>query len=111
MPNIHIQTNLVIEEPKELKERLGKAIETIPHKTEKWLMIVLEDGCTMYFGGSDLPCALAHVELLGSADAEVYERMTQILSDILSEVLAIPKDRIYTKYSEYEHWGWNGSNF
>lgn len=113
MPNIHIQTNLKIDAPKaeELKARLGKAIETIPGKSERWLMVVLDGDQKMYFQGSDAPCALCSVELLGSATDAVYDKMTAVLTDLLSDALGVPCDRIYTKYTEFAHWGWNRSNF
>jgi hypothetical protein len=113
MPNIQIQTNLTItpEMANELKASLGKAIETIPGKSERWLMVVLEDNKTMYFQGSDAPCALASVELLGSASDATYDNMTEVMCKTLAEKLSVPADRIYVKYTEFSHWGWNGSNF
>lgn len=113
MPNIHVQTNITLTPDKktEIKEALGKAIETIPGKTERWLMVVLEGNKSMYFQGSDAPCALCSVELLGSASDAVYDKMTAVMTDLLSEKLSVPADRIYTKYTEFTHWGWNGSNF
>lgn len=113
MPNIHVQTNLTLTEDKkiELKDALGKAIETIPGKTERWLMVVLEDDCKMYFQGSDAPCALASVELLGSASDATYDKMTAVMTDLLAKTIGVSPDRIYTKYTEYTHWGWNGNNF
>ncbi len=113
MPNIHVQTNVTVtpEMKTDLKEALGKAIETIPGKTERWLMVVLEGDKSMYFQGSDAPCALASVELLGSASDAVYDKMTAVMTDLLSEKLSVPADRIYTKYTEFTHWGWNGNNF
>ncbi len=113
MPNIQILTNLPVpaEKADEIKTLMGKAIETFPGKTERWLMVEIRDKATLYFQGSGAPCLLASVELLGSATDEVYERMTALLTKTLSETLSLPPDRIYTRYSEYTHWGWNGSNF
>ncbi len=113
MPNIKITTNLTVpaEKAAEIKTLMGKAIETIPGKTERWLMVEICDKAALYFQGSDAPCLLASVELLGSASDAVYEAMTAQLTDMLSNALALPADRIYTQYSEFTHWGWNGSNF
>ena len=113
MPNIHLQTNISLSETTkdELKSALGKAIETFPGKTERWLMVELEGNKTMYFQGSDAPCALCSVELLGSASDATYDKMTAVMTDLLSEKLGVAPDRIYTKYTEYTHWGWNGNNF
>lgn len=112
MPNIQIQTNTTVAIPtaKELKAALGKAIETIPGKTEAWLMVEIMDNVNMCFQGKDDPCALAHVELLGSASEAVYGKMTAVLTKILGDALGVSPDRIYVKYTEYPRWGWNGSN-
>ena len=113
MPNIQIQTNITLNDTTkdDLKVALGKAIETIPGKTERWLMVVLEDQKTMYFQGSDAPCALCSVELLGSASDATYDKMTAVMTDLLAKKLGVAPDRIYTKYTEFAHWGWNGNNF
>lgn len=37
--------------------------------------------------------------------------MTEALTKILTEALSVPADRIYVRYEEVSHWGWNGSNF
>ena len=45
MPFINSKVNVktTAEQQRELKERLGKAIATIPGKSESWLMVNLED--------------------------------------------------------------------
>ena len=47
----------------------------------------------------------------GGAAGEDYRQLTGRVCDILDSVLDIPADRVYVKYAETEHWGWNGSNF
>ena len=112
MPNINLQTNLTLDKAtaEELKAMLGKAIETLPGKTEEWLMVELTGDVNMCFGGKNDPCALVHVELLGKATEGVYAKMTALLTEKLSAKLGIAPDRIYVKYSEYPLWGWNGIN-
>ena len=61
--------------------------------------------------GSDAPAAIAEVSVYGGADGEDYRQLTGRVCDILDSVLDIPADRVYVKYAETEHWGWNGSNF
>ena len=112
MPNIHLQTNLTVTPAasQELKVLLGKAIETIPGKTETWLMVELVGGVDMCFQGQNDPCALVHVELLGSATEAVYEKMTAVVTDCLTKTLDLAPERVYVKYSEYPRWGWNRIN-
>ena len=64
MPFINTKVNVEIseEKEKELKERLGKAIEIIPGKSEQWLMLGFEDNIRLYFRG-DNNCKIAFVEV------------------------------------------------
>ena len=114
MPFINIKTTEEIAKEKELalKAKLGKAIECFPGKTETWLMLNFEDNCKIYFQGkNDRPAAYLEVSILGSANNSAYDKMTAELTKIINDELDIPSDRIYIKYEETEHWGWNGGNF
>ncbi|MBR6676555.1 MAG: hypothetical protein IKL24_04405 [Clostridia bacterium] len=114
MPYISARTTVSITREKEenLKALFGKAIETIPGKTEAWLMCEFSDNCRLWFkGDNSLPSAYVEVKLLGKADSDSLERMTGVICDILEKELSIPADRTYVKYEECEHWGWNNMNF
>ena len=114
MPFIHIKTNVVIPEDKEnaMKTKLGKAIEILPGKTEKWLMLDFSDRQRMYFRGDGTnPIAMVEVKIYGKASAGAYDKMTGEISRILGEELSISADHIYVKYEEVDYWGWNGGNF
>ncbi|MBE5798054.1 MAG: hypothetical protein E7327_11885 [Clostridiales bacterium] len=113
MPYIATSTNISISGRRKeaIKERMGRAIELIPGKTEGWLMLSFRDNVSMFFKGEDDPCAICQVKLFGSADEEVYEKLTEELTDILHEELDLDPDRIYITYEEIGVWGWNGGNF
>lgn len=114
MPFIDTKTtaNVTDEKREALKTLLGKAIELIPGKSEKWLMLSFEDGVKMYFAGDDsADTAYIEVKIFGSAEDEYYEALTKEITKIFNEVLSIAPDRIYVKYEECYHWGWNGKNF
>lgn len=113
MPYIATSTNISIPSRKReaIKEAMGRAIEIIPGKTEGWLMLSFRDNVSMYFKGEDDPCAICQVKLFGSADEDVYEKLTEMLTDILHEELDLDPDRIYITYEEIGFWGWNGGNF
>ena len=70
-------------------------------------------GVTVYLLEADgeTPAAFVEVSLLGRSDRAHFERMTKELCAILSDVLSIRPDRVYVKYTEVDHWGWNGGNF
>lgn len=113
MPYIETTTSIGISGRKEqaIKERMGKAIELIPGKSEGWLMLSFRDNVSMYFKGEDEPCAICQVKLFGQADEAAYEALTGALTDILSQELGVDPDRVYVTYEEIGVWGWNGGNF
>ncbi len=114
MPFINTKVNVEIsdEKEKELKERLGKAIEIIPGKSEQWLMLGFEDNVRLYFRG-DNNCKIAFVEVkvFGNENKNAFNALTGEICKIYNEVLDIDPDKVYVKYEAVANWGWNGSNF
>ena len=114
MPFINAKTNTTLTSEKEavLKAKLADAMSaSFPGKTENWLMIQFESACSMYFAGSDAPCMMVHMDIFGSQTDKAYDKMTAAVCALISEECGIPADRIYVKYTEVQHWGWNGNNF
>ena len=54
---------------------------------------------------------MVEVSIFGSASDAAYADLTARICKIVAETLHIDASRIYVKYAEIEHWGWNGSNF
>lgn len=113
MPYIHTKTNTKISIEKEivLKTEFGKAISVIPGKSERWLMLNFTDSERIWFAGDDSPAAMLEVEIFGGATDSAYDSLTEKLTEIVSTELGIESSRIYVKYEEIEHWGWNSANF
>ncbi len=114
MPYIELKTtaNISGEKAEALKTAFGKAIECFPGKTERWLMVAVEGDKKMWFGGDNsTDSAMVDVSLLGNVDASASEKMTEKLCRIIENELGISQDRTYVKYSGYQNWGFNGSNF
>ena len=113
MPFISVHTNVKTEKKTAdaVKAACGSAITLLPGKTEDWLMVEVEGEKALYFKGSDEPCAIAEVKIFGKASASAYDNLTKALCEILSKALNVPGSRIYVKYEEVSHWGWNGGNF
>ena len=114
MPFINTKVNVAISKEQEIsmKEKLGKAIETLPGKTEDWLMLCFEEQSHLYFKGEGTkPLAFVEVKIYGHAEGKAYNQMTEQICRILDEVLCIPPAQVYVKYEECEHWGWNENNF
>lgn len=114
MPFIDSKVSIKIsrEQEIELKTRLGKAIATIPGKSENWLMTGFQDEYHLYFrGDNSVPCAFVEVKVFGSENPTAFSKMTGEICSIFEEVLGISQDHVYVKYEAVANWGWNGSNF
>jgi len=113
MPYIEVKTNKPVSD--ELAHRIssamGRLVEILPGKTEKWLMTEVKGGCFMTMAGSDAPCIMVNVSLFGKADEESYEKLTEAICAELRWTLDIDETRMYVKYEEVDHWGWNKTNF
>lgn len=113
MPFISTSTNVKITNAQEisLKEKLGKAIELIPGKSETWLMLSFQAEQSLWFKGTNEPAAYVEVKSFGSAPDSAYDKLTKAVTALVAEELGVNPARIYVKYEEISHWGWNGSNF
>ena len=114
MPYIGTRTTKEISPEKEkiLKEKLGKAIEAIPGKSEAWLMTEFSGGCHLWMrGDGSANSAFVEVKVYGTVDHRSCDKLTGLICDILSEELDISPDRVYVTYSGFSEWGWNGGNF
>lgn len=114
MPYINTKTTVAIslKQREAIKQKLGKAIELIPGKSESWLMVSFEDNSIMYFKGSNAkPLAYVEVKIFGKATADAYRNLTKEITNIINAELSIQPDCIYVKYEEVDTWGWNGNNF
>lgn len=113
MPFINTKVNTILtEQQKEaLKTKLGEAITLIPGKSESWLMVGFEDNASLYFKGkSEGLIAFIEVKIFGQASSSAYDSLTAQICKIYQAELGISPDKIYVKYEEVFHWGWNGVN-
>ncbi len=113
MPYINTTVNVPLtkDTETELKEQFGKLITLVKGKTESWLMLNFNRSDSLYFAGSNAPAAMLEVQIFGSASEAEYDELTSALCSCVSQKLGISPSRIYIKYTEVSHWGWNGSNF
>lgn len=113
MPFINVKTNQSVPKDKmeTIKSELGKAISTIPGKSEQWLMVGIEPDYALWHQGTDAPAAMVEVQVYGGASGSAYDAMTGKISTILNDALGIPANRIYVSYTGTPDWGWNGGNF
>ena len=113
MPFIDSKVTVKVSDEKkeEIKTELGKLITTL-NKSEKYLMVGIEDSYDLWFGGKKLEKgAYVSVSLFGEASKESYDKLTGQICELLNEKLNIPGDAVYVTYHPLYDWGWNGRNF
>ena len=113
MPFIDTKVTMkVTPEKKEIiKQELGRRISAL-NKTETYLMVGIEDGYDLWFGGKKLEKgAYVAVSLLGDAPKASYEKMKEQVCQLMAEQLDIPGNAVYVTYHPVQNWGWNGCNF
>ncbi len=94
-----------------IKSEFGKLIATL-HKGEAYLMVGIQDGYDLWFGGKKLEKgAYVEVSLLGNAPSQDYSTLTGQICDMLAKELGIPGEAVYVTYHPLSDWGWNGGNF
>lgn len=113
MPFINVKTNISVsdEQKVQVKSAMGKAITAIPGKSESWLMVGIVPEHCLYFKGTDEPCAMVDVDILGTASSNYLTELTEEICTALENILEISPSRIYVKYSSTADWGWNNRNF
>ncbi len=99
------------EKEKEIKSALGEAI-TLLGKSERYLMVEIEDNRRLYFGGENSePIAFFDVSLLHSAPRAAYEQLTARLCEIAKDSMSVDGSNVYVKFEETENWGYNSFMF
>lgn len=109
--NTKYSAEITSQQEQTIKTELGKAVSLIG-KSEGWLMLGFEQNCSLYFRGEKSEkIAFVEVSLFGGASDSAYDKLTGEICRIYGEVLGVPADKIYVKYSATDNWGWNGRNF
>jgi hypothetical protein len=116
MPVIHTYSSTPIPPAARdsLKATWGRAIESVPGKSEAWLMCIFDENVPMYHAGTDdAPAAYVTVDVFarGAVDSAAWQAMTPVICEALQEQLGVDPARVYVKYGECANFGWNGANF
>ena len=109
MPYISFKTNhkLTLRQVNTIKSKSGELISLIPGKTEKALMIHMEDDQIMYFKGEETPCMMIEINLYKCAEFDDKKKLTEAMIQMIHETTKIEADNIYVIFHEFDHWGLN----
>ncbi len=112
MPVLKIQTNATVADERAFIVKASEAVADDLGKPERYVMVVLEQGMPLLFGGSDAPAAYLELKSIGLPEART-EALSASLAGLMERTLKIPKDRVYIEFANAKGsmWGWNGSTF
>ncbi|MBN1931782.1 MAG: hypothetical protein JW786_09270 [Desulfobacterales bacterium] len=110
MPYLKIETNkeLNIAFKKEILKKTSEFVANLLDKSENWVMISINQGIPMMFGGSTQPLAYVEMKSIGLPEDKCAVFSNALCNFIESE-LGIPSDRIYINFRGIERnkFGWN----
>ena len=105
--NVHVD----VEQEFKIKSRLGKAIEILPGLSEKFLLTGIESNCALYLRGEKIPTAYVEVSVFGNEIHLGYEKFSLAVTEIFVDVLNIPPQNVYIKFSDIAAWSVGGNFF
>lgn len=106
MPYVQVRTNAkwTDEQVEALKNILSPAIEIIPGKFERGVIVEFVPNCKMYMAGTDELCAYVSVAVNNEQTPENIMPYSKKVIEVLSEEGGIPKNRIYVTHQSYLDW-------
>lgn len=114
MPYCCLTTNVAMnpQGTTELAEKLSRFLEDILGKPEKWIMVQMETGKNLLFGGSNCPAAYCELKSIG-LPLERCTEMSKALCEFLWKEARIEQDRVYINFTDLKraYFGWNGKTF
>jgi phenylpyruvate tautomerase PptA (4-oxalocrotonate tautomerase family) len=116
MPLFQIQSSSVVDSAPVLSgllKTLSSELARELGKPESYLMVSFENDAKMLFGGSNEPCCFAVLKNIGTFTPAQTERLSRLLTDLLSSALAVPPSRIYLEFVDAKPhlWSHGGATF
>ena len=108
MPYITIDMSKSISEEQkdQLASEIGKAITAFPGKTDRALMIGINDGRLIYnHGVRQENCAYLDISMHGSFPYEMKNDFTVRVYEIFERLFGTTDSNLYVTITEYDDWG------
>lgn len=114
MPYLKIQTNASLEREAadQLLSEASQAVARALGKSERYVMVILEDRQAMRFGGDDATLAFLELKSIGLPESQTAS-ISKALCDLIASRLGVPQHRVYIEFADAPRamWGWNGGTF
>lgn len=90
----------------------SKAVAAELGKPEEYMMVSLESGVPMLFGGTEEPTAFLELRGIGLPEDKAA-KLSAVLCGLMGSGLGVRKDRVYINFADVPPnlWGWNGETF
>ncbi|KAK7291860.1 hypothetical protein RIF29_07353 [Crotalaria pallida] len=115
MPTLNLFTNLPLDSviASDILRDATKTVSKIIGKPESYVMILLNGGVPIAFGGSEEPAAYGELISIGGLGPDVNGKLSSTIADILQTKLSIDSSRFYIKFYDVQRsfFGFNGSTF
>lgn len=114
MPLLNIQTNVDLEKATAdaLIRTASARIANALGKPERYVMVGIEAGRTMCFGGSCERLAYLELKSIDLPEDQIAE-LSRLLTELIHGAIDVPTDRVYIEFTSAPRgmWGWNGGTF
>ncbi|RHN64686.1 putative intramolecular oxidoreductase [Medicago truncatula] len=115
MPTLNLFTNIPVDPviASDILRDATKVVAKIIGKPESYVMILLNGGVPIAFGGTEEPAAYGELISIGGLGPSVNAKLSSTIAQILQTKLYIDSSRFYIKFydSERSFFGFNGSTF
>jgi len=115
MPTIILQTSVKCTDKQKniLAKELSKICAAQLNKPETYVMSIVRDDVTVFFGGKTKQAAMLEVSSIGGLNPTVNAAFSKAICEFLSESIKIDSDCVYINFTNIkgENWGWNSKTF
>lgn len=114
MPTLRLLTSVDIapEARPALLASASRRVADLLGKPESYVLVILEPGRDLLFGGTDAPAAYVELKSLGLPEAKTPD-LSNALCAWLKQELGISPERVYIEFAAPPRhlFGWNGATF
>ncbi|PIN08869.1 Macrophage migration inhibitory factor [Handroanthus impetiginosus] len=113
MPTLNLFTNVPVDGvvASDILKDATKAVAKIIGKPESYVMILVNGGVPISFGGTEEPAAYGELISIGGLDPSVNAKLSATIAEILQTKLSVESSRFYIKFYDVQRpfVGFNGS--
>jgi phenylpyruvate tautomerase PptA (4-oxalocrotonate tautomerase family) len=114
MPYFSIETNQPVDSAanQQLLKKISVFVAELLGKPESYVMVSIQPGSPLIFGGSNDPAAFVRLKSIG-LPVDRCPQLSQEICNLIEQEFGIPKDRIFIDFKDLERnlFGWNGKTF